>query len=165
MFFDLTQLIIQLGRDGSKHVYWAAVRYFHPTCSFPLTVCLHSLCLYTAYHCLIIGRAIKTGSISKTHKNVGTCRRIALHRPRVQQWTNARSGNVLSVKLKSTILILFSFSQFAQVKQLIEDEMKRYKPTKNYLEALSHLPKYNITKFEVGGWWLTNRLFPFTTHL
>lgn len=35
------------------------------------------------------------------------------------------------------------------VAQLIEDETRRYKPTKNYLETVVNLPPHNITQFEV----------------
>lgn len=32
---------------------------------------------------------------------------------------------------------------------MVEDETKRYKPTKNYLETLPSLPPLDTTKFEV----------------
>lgn len=35
------------------------------------------------------------------------------------------------------------------VAQMVEDETKRYRPTKNYLESLPHIATMDITKFEV----------------
>lgn len=35
------------------------------------------------------------------------------------------------------------------VAEMIENETKRYKPTKNYLETLPQLPPLDLTKFEV----------------
>lgn len=33
---------------------------------------------------------------------------------------------------------------------MVEDETRRYKPTKNYLETLISLPPLDLTKFEVS---------------